>query len=101
MKATCHLRQQERIQLKNGEWGEVAWGGPSIPHDVAHVETRGEAVGKTGIQKAKLKNLVLELPVGHSRGVPVDDAKVGLRDFLGEGELLLMDAALSMRHWLV
>ncbi len=49
MEAVCHLRQGERIQLKNGEVGEVAWGGPSIPHDVAHVETRGNAMGKTGI----------------------------------------------------
>jgi hypothetical protein len=55
---------------------------PSIPHDVAHVETCGKAVGKTGVQKAKLRYLVLELPVSHSCGVAVDDAKVGLGDFL-------------------
>ncbi len=43
------------------------------------------AVGKTGIQQAKLGHLVLELPVSHSCGVAVDDAKVGLGNFLGGG----------------
>ncbi len=85
MEATCHLHQQERIQLKNGERGEVAWGGPSIPHDVAQVETHGKAVGETNVRKAKLRHLVLELSVGHSHSVAVDDAKVGLGDFLGRG----------------
>ena len=42
-------------------------------------------MGKTGIWKAELGHLVLELPVGNSHGVAVDDAKVGLRDFLGGG----------------
>jgi len=53
--------------------------------DVAHVENCGKAVGRTGVQKAKLRYLVLELPVGHSRSVAVDDAKVGLGDFLSGG----------------
>ncbi len=58
---------------------------PSIPHDVAHVETCGKAVGKTGVHKTKLRYLVLELPVGYSRSVVVDDAKVGLGDFHSGG----------------
>ncbi len=70
---------------QNGEGGEVAWGGSSIPHDVAHVETCGKAISKTGVRKAKLGHLVLELSVGHSRGVAVDDAEEGLGDFLGGG----------------
>ncbi len=40
---------------------------------------------ETGIRKAELGHLVLELSVGHSRGVAVDDAEVGLRDFLRGG----------------
>ncbi len=39
-------------------------------------------MGKTGVHKTKLRYLVLELPVDHSRGVAVDDVKVGLGDFL-------------------
>ncbi len=65
--------------------GERLLDSPSIPHDVAHVETCCKAVGKTGVQKAKLRYLLLELPVGHSRGVTVDDAKVGLGDFISRG----------------
>jgi hypothetical protein len=42
-------------------------------------------MGKTGVRKAKLGYLVLELSAGHSCGVAVDDAEVGLRDFLGGG----------------
>ncbi len=42
-------------------------------------------MGKTGIQKAKLGHLVLELSAGHSCGVAIDDAEVGLGDFFGGG----------------
>ena len=57
-------------------------------------------MGKTGISVAKLQHLALELFVGHSGGVAVDDAKVGHWDFLGGG-LLSLDAALSTRRRLV
>ncbi len=40
---------------------------------------------KTGISVAELRHLALELFVGHSGGVAVDDAKVGCWDFLGGG----------------
>jgi hypothetical protein len=65
--------------------GERLLDSPSIPHDVAHVETCGKTVGKTGVQKAKLRYLVLELPVGYSHSVAVDNAKVELGDFLSRG----------------
>ncbi len=85
MEATCHLHCRERVQLVNGEGGEVAWGGAVIPQNIAHVNACGEAVGKACIAKAELQHLVLEFFVGHSGGVTVDDAKVGCGDFLGRG----------------
>ncbi len=74
-----------KLQCTPTAYASYLTGCPSIPHDVAHVETRGKAMGKTGVQKAKLRHLVLELPVGHSCSVPVDDAKVGHGDFLSRG----------------
>jgi hypothetical protein len=56
-----------------------------VPQDIAHVEARGKAMGKTGISMAELQHLALELFFGHSGGVAVDDAKVGRWDFLGGG----------------
>ena len=54
VEATCHLHCRERIQLKNGEGGEVAWGSAIGPQDIAHVEAEGKAMGETGISVAKL-----------------------------------------------
>ncbi len=54
MEATCHLPCQERVQLVNSEWGEVAWGGVIIPQNIAHVNARGKAVGEACVGKAKI-----------------------------------------------
>ncbi len=85
VEATCCLRCRERIQLKNREGGEVARGSAIVPQDIARVEAQGKAMGKTGVSVAKLQHLALELFVGHSSGVTVDDMKVGRWDFLGGG----------------
>ncbi len=85
VEATCRRHCGERIQLKKCEGGEVAWGSAIVPQDIAHVEAKSKAMGKTSVSVAELRHLALELFVGHSSSVPVDDAKVGCWDFLGRG----------------
>jgi hypothetical protein len=85
VEATCHLCCRERVQLVEGEGGEVAWGGAIIPQNIAHVNAHGKAVGKACVAKAKLQHLVLEFFTGHSGGITVDDAKVRCGDFLDGG----------------
>ena len=79
--ATCRLHQQERIQFKNGEEGEVAGGRLIVPHDISHVEAGGKTMGKTGVSVAELRHLGLEFPVGHTCSIAVDNAEVGWRNF--------------------
>ena len=81
VEARCRLRQQERVQFKNGEEGEVAGGRLIVPHDIPHVEAGGETVGKTGVGVSELQHLGLEFPVGHTCGIAVDDAEVGRGNF--------------------
>ncbi len=69
MEATCHLQ------------GEVARGRLIVTHDIPHVEAGGETMGETGVGVAKLQNLGLEFPVGHTCGIAVDDAEVGQGNF--------------------
>ena len=38
-------------------------------------------MGKTGIGVSKFRHLGLEFPVGHTCGIAVDDAEVGLGNF--------------------
>ena len=54
----------------------------SILHVVTQVETSMKATGEPGTRMAELGQLVLELPVGHSRSFAVNDAKVELGHFL-------------------
>jgi hypothetical protein len=42
----CSLCCQERVQLVNGEGGEVDWGGAIIPQNIAHLNACSKAVGE-------------------------------------------------------
>ena len=76
------MRCQERIQLKNGERGEIAWGGAIVPLEVSHVKAGCKTVGKTRVGEAKSGHLALKLLVGHTGGVAVDDAQVECGNFV-------------------
>ncbi len=52
-----------------------------VPHDIPHVEAGGETMGKTGVGVSEFRHLGLEFPVGHTCGIAVDDAEVGLGNF--------------------
>ena len=53
------LRCQERIQLKQGERGEIAWGGSIIPLDIARIKAGCKTVGETGIGMTEPGHLAL------------------------------------------
>ncbi len=57
--AAFGLRRRERIQLKNGEGGEIAWGSSIVPLDIASIKAGHETVGKTGVGMAEPDHLAL------------------------------------------
>jgi len=83
--AAFGLHHRERIQLKNGEGGEIAWGGTIIPLDIARIKTSRETVGETCIGMAEPGHLALYLFFGHAGSITVDDGQIGRGDVLCGG----------------
>ena len=83
--AAFGLRCRERIKLKNGEWGEIAWGGSVVPLDITRIKAGCKTVGKPRVGIAKSGHLALEFFVGHASGVADDDGQIGCRDVICRG----------------